>query len=132
MDPAVRLTTAPVVVAARSEVTKAAASATSASVGQRCSSERSAGAAKELVHRQTDALGDRLEHGSAVRAHLPGFGDHVGQEANYAHAAGPQLGGEDAGRCLDGCTGGAVAQEMGAGMASRDPGVEMVRITPEP
>jgi hypothetical protein len=113
---------APVIALARSEATNAAQFATSARGGARPFRQHG-------LHGDAGSLRGIGEGLPAVRyAHR--LGNRVWPEADDADAGGAELTRENAGERLDGPTGHAVADEPGAAM--RDPGVDSVRITPEP
>jgi hypothetical protein len=111
------LAIAPVIALARSEATKAAQSATSASVGRRPS--KRAGTSAFGQHRLDGGpgtLGGPAEDLAAVRCGQR-LGNRIRPEADHADARWPELTRQDAGEGFDGCAGDAVAEKPRSGHA---------------
>ena len=126
MPPALRLTTVAVIAPARSEATKAAVSATSASVGSRLSSVLCSSRARNSAGVTPAAAAGRGE----VRLDERRLRDRVGAQADHPDAGRADLEGQGARERLDGGPGRCRPPIRGAGIR---PGTAVsVTITPEP
>ncbi len=113
-EPLVRLTIAPVVAPARSEAKKAAASATSASVGKRPSTCPAATLRPAFPRRSCRPARRSPEKTSRTCDRREAPPESRATEADDADAAGPELAGQDPREGLDRRAGHPVAQEPGA------------------